>query len=155
VTPPVGKLAPAFTAVTDADEKLRLSSLRGNPVVLFFYPKDDTAGCTVEACSFRDTLPRFAEMDAVVLGISPDSAKSHRKFKKKFELPYTLLADEDHAICMKYGVWVEKTMYGRKYMGVLRTTIVIDRDGRVAKVFEKVKPEEHAAEVVEAVAALE
>jgi peroxiredoxin Q/BCP len=154
VTPPVGKMAPAFTAITDADAQLTLKSLRGKPVVLFFYPKDDTAGCTVEACSFRDTLPRFEGLDAVVLGISPDSPKSHRKFKEKFDLPYTLLADEDHSICEKYGVWAEKSMYGRKYWGVLRTTFIVDADGRLARVFEKVKPEAHAAEVAEAVAAL-
>jgi peroxiredoxin Q/BCP len=154
VIPAVGKIAPAFTAVTDADEPLKLASLRGKPVVLFFYPKDDTTACTTEACSFRDALPRFEGLDATVLGISPDSPKSHRKFKAKFDLPYTLLADEDHAISEKYGVWAEKSMYGRKYMGVLRTTFVIDARGRIARVFEKVKAEGHAAEVAEAVEAL-
>lgn len=149
-----GKKAPDFTLPTDTDETLALSSLKGKPVVLFFYPKDDTSGCTVEACSFRDTLPRFDKLDAVVLGISPDSPKSHRKFKTKFDLPYTLLADETHAVAEKYGVWGEKSMYGRKYMGIFRTTFVIDAAGKIAKVFEKVKPENHAAEVAEAVAAL-
>lgn len=152
--PAEGTPAPDFKAEIDTGEQLALSSLRGKVVVLFFYPKDDTSGCTTEACSFRDTLPRFDELDAVVLGVSPDSVKSHQKFKKKFELPYSLVADVDRAIANAYGVWVEKSMYGRKYMGVARTTFVIDRDGRIARVFEKVKPANHAAEVAEAVAAL-
>jgi len=152
--PAVGRVAPDFTLPTDTDERLKLSSLRGKPVVLFFYPKDDTSGCTVEACSFQSTLPRFEKIDAVVLGISPDSPKSHRKFKDKYDLTYTLLADEEHAVCEKYGVWAQKSMYGRKYWGVLRTTFVIDADGRIAKVFEKVKPEGHGEAVAEAVAAL-
>ena len=152
--PQAGKKAPDFTAPTDLDDALKLSSLRGRPVVLFFYPKDDTSGCTVEACSFRDTLPRFDGLDAVVLGVSPDSVASHKKFKAKFQLPYRLVADTDHAIAERFGVWAEKSMYGRKYWGVLRTTFVIDKDGRIAKVFEKVKPEDHAAAVAEAVAAL-
>src|SRR3569833_3625028 len=135
--PAVGRVAPDFTLPTDTDERLKLSSLRGKPVVLFFYPKDDTSGCTVEACSFQSTLPRFEKIDAVVLGISPDSPKSHRKFKDKYDLTYTLLADEEHAVCEKYGVWAEKSMYGRKYWGVLRTTFVIDAAGRIAKIFEK------------------
>jgi len=149
-----GEQAPDFSAQTDADETIRLSDFRGRPVVLFFYPKDDTSGCTVEACSFRDTLPRFTGVDAVVLGISPDSAKSHRKFKQKFQLTYPLVVDENHAIADAYGVWAEKSMYGHKYWGNLRTTFVIDAKGRVARVFEKVKPEDHAVEVAAAVAAL-
>lgn len=152
--PQAGTAAPDFTLPTDADAPLRLSSLRGKPVVLFFYPKDDTSGCTKEACSFRDALPRFEQMNATILGISPDSTKSHRKFKDKYNLPYTLLADEDHAVAEQYGVWAEKSMYGRKYMGILRTTFVIDATGKIARVFEKVKPDEHATEVAEAVAAL-
>ena len=152
--PEAGKKAPDFTAPTDVDDALKLSSLRGRPVVLFFYPKDDTSGCTVEACSFRDTLPRFDGLDAVILGVSPDSVKSHKKFKEKFKLPYRLVADTDHAIAEKYGVWGEKSMYGRKYWGILRTTFVIDKDGKIAKVFEKVKPENHAADVAAAVEAL-
>jgi peroxiredoxin Q/BCP len=150
----VGEMAPDFTVLDDRDERVSLSSFRGRPVVLFFYPKDDTTGCTKEACSFRDTLPRFEGLDAVILGISPDSPASHRKFKAKYDLPYSLLADEDHAVAERYGVWGEKSMYGRKYMGIMRTTIVIDRDGRIAKIFEKVKPEDHATEVADAVAAL-
>lgn len=142
-----GSRAPAFSGTTDTGETLALSSLRGKRVVLFFYPKDDTTGCTAEACSFRDILPRFEGLDAVVIGVSPDSPKSHQKFKKKYDLPYTLIADVDHAIATKYGVWGEKSMYGRKYMGILRTTFVIGPSGRVEKVFEKVKPEGHGEEV--------
>jgi thioredoxin-dependent peroxiredoxin len=139
--------APDFTVVTDDGSKLKLSSLRGRNVVLYFYPKDDTPGCTVEACELRDAFPRFSKTNAVILGVSPDSVASHQKFKKKFELPFTLLADTDHAIAEAYGVWVEKSMYGKKYMGVQRATFVIDKKGSVAKVYPKVKPEGHAAEV--------
>jgi peroxiredoxin Q/BCP len=149
-----GQSAPNFVSVSDTGASFELSSLRGKIVVLFFYPKDDTSGCTVEACSFRDDLPRFKDLGAVVLGISPDTVKSHVKFKKKYELPYTLIADVDHPIAEQYGVWGEKMMWGRKYWGVLRTTFVIDRDGTVAKVFEKVNPQNHAAEVAELVASL-
>jgi thioredoxin-dependent peroxiredoxin len=152
--PQAGVVAPDFAAMTDEGKALTLSSLRGRVVVLFFYPKDDTQGCTVEACSFRDALPRFEGLDAVVLGVSPDSVKSHQKFKTKYDLPYTLVSDETKAICESYGVWAEKSMYGRKYMGVARTTFIIDRDGKIARVFEKVKPANHAVEVAEAVAAL-
>jgi peroxiredoxin Q/BCP len=139
--------APDFTVVTDDGSKLKLSSLRGRNVVLYFYPKDDTPGCTVEACELRDAFPRFSKTGAVILGVSPDGVVSHQKFKKKFELPFTLLADTDHAIAEAYGVWVEKSMYGKKYMGVQRATFVIDKKGSVAKVYPKVKPEGHAAEV--------
>jgi thioredoxin-dependent peroxiredoxin len=147
----VGKSAPAFSLDTDAGEKLSLKDLKGRPVVLYFYPKDDTPGCTVEACEFRDAFPRFKGSKAVILGISPDSVKSHLKFKEKFDLPFTLLADEDHAIAEKYGVWQKKSMYGRTYMGIARTTFVIDKSGKVAKVFEKVKPKGHAEEVEQAI----
>jgi peroxiredoxin Q/BCP len=143
--------APDFTAETDTGERLTLSSLRGRAVVLFFYPKDDTPGCTKEACSFRDSLPRFDGVDAVVLGVSRDSAKSHRKFKEKFHLPYTLLVDADREIATAYGIMGEKSMYGKKYITALRTTFVIDRQGVVAAVFENVKPEEHGAAVADAV----
>ena len=119
----------------------------GPPVVLYFYPKDDTSGCTTEACEFRDAFPRFKKSNAVVLGVSPDSVKRHQKFKAKYELPFTLLADPEHAVCEKYGVWQEKSMYGRKYMGVARTTFIIDGAGKIAKIFTKVKPAGHAAEV--------
>jgi len=152
--PAEGSLAPDFTLLTDAGTPLTLSGLRGRPVVLYFYPKDDTPGCTVESCEFRDLMPRFAGVDAVILGISPDDVKSHVKFRKKFDLPFQLLADEGHTVADVYGVWQEKSMWGRKYWGNARTTFVIGGDGRVAKLFEKVKPEGHAAAVAEAVAAL-
>jgi peroxiredoxin Q/BCP len=148
-----GNRAPAFTAATDTGESLSLSSLRGRSVVLYFYPKDDTPGCTVEACEFRDALPKFEGLDAVVLGVSPDSVKKHQRFKTKYKLPFTLLADPDHSIAESYGVWGEKMMFGRKYMGVLRTTFVIDPDGRIAKIFRSVKPEGHAQEVEQVLAA--
>jgi peroxiredoxin Q/BCP len=154
VRPAAGDLAPDFTAEIDAGERLTLSSLRGRPVVLYFYPKDDTSGCTTEACEFRDLFPRFTATDAVVLGVSPDSAASHVKFKQKYALPFTLVADTDHAVAEAYGVWREKSMYGRQYMGVERTTFLVDRDGRVARVFEKVKPAGHADAVAAAVAEL-
>ena len=152
--PTAGSMAPDFTLDTDAGTPLTLSDLRGRPVVLFFYPKDDTPGCTVESCEFRDLMPRFQGVNAEVLGISPDDVKSHVKFRKKFDLPYTLLADVEHAVAEAYGVWQEKKMFALKYMGVVRTTFVIDKDGRIARVFQKVKPEGHAAEVADAVAAL-
>jgi thioredoxin-dependent peroxiredoxin len=152
--PAEGSMAPDFTLDTDAGTPLTLSSLRGRPVVLFFYPKDDTPGCTIESCEFRDLLPRFQGVDAQILGISPDDVKSHVKFRKKFELPYPLLADVGHPVAELYGVWQQKSMMGRKYMGNARTTFVIDREGRIAKVFEKVSPLGHAAEVAEVVAKL-
>jgi peroxiredoxin Q/BCP len=140
--------APDFTLPTETGDTLTLSSLRGQWVVLFAYPKDDTSGCTVEACEFRDALPRFDAAKAVILGISPDSVKSHAKFKTKYELPYTLLADEEQTVLQAYDVWKEKSMYGKKYMGVERTTFLIDPQGQIAKVFSKVKPAGHAAEVM-------
>ena len=143
--------APDFTLPTDAGDTLTLSSLRGRWVVLFAYPKDDTSGCTVEACEFRDALPRFDAAKAVILGISPDSVKSHVKFKAKYELPYTLLADEEKTVLQAYDVWKEKSMYGKKYLGVERTTFLIDPQGQIAKVFSKVKPAGHAAEVMAAI----
>lgn len=152
--PQAGTPAPDFTVLTDTGESLTLSSLRGRPVVLYFYPKDDTSGCTTEACEFRDLFPRFDQGKAVILGVSPDPVKSHAKFKAKYELPFTLLADTDKAIAQAYDVWKEKSMYGRKYMGVERTTFVIDAAGRIAKVFEKVKPAGHAAAVMAALDAL-
>jgi peroxiredoxin Q/BCP len=152
--PPVGALAPDFTLLTDRGEPLTLSALRGRVVVLYFYPKDDTTTCTVEACEFRDHLPRFDEAGAVVLGVSPDSVKSHVKFRAKYDLPFTLLADTEHAVAEAYGVWREKSMYGRKYMGVERTTFVVDAGGRVAGLFEKVKSRGHAEAVAAVVAGL-
>jgi thioredoxin-dependent peroxiredoxin len=149
-----GSLAPDFTVDTDAGTPLTLSSLRGRPVVLYFYPKDDTSGCTTEACEFRDLFPRFDGSKAVILGVSPDSVKSHVKFKTKYELPFTLLADTEKTVAQAYDVWKEKSMYGKKYMGVERTTFLIDAKGMVAKVFAKVKPAGHADEVMSAISAL-
>ena len=146
-----GHLAPDFTLPTDTGDALTLSSLRGQWVVLYAYPKDDTSGCTTEACEFRDLFPKFKKGKAVILGISPDSVKSHQKFKAKYELPFTLLADEEKVALQAYDIWKEKSMYGRKYMGVERTTFVIDPDGRIARVFEKVKPAGHAEEVIDSI----
>jgi len=145
-----GRPAPDFTLVADTGESVPLSSLRGNPVVLYFYPKDDTPGCTTQACGIRDAWGDFERAGAVVLGVSPDDEKSHEKFKQKFELPFTLLADTDHEVADAYGVWGEKTYAGKTYMGVLRSTFVIDGDGNVARIFRDVKPAEHADQVLEA-----
>jgi peroxiredoxin Q/BCP len=147
-----GTTAPAFKT-TDADgETVNLKELKGQKVVLYFYPKDDTPGCTKEACSFRDAWAKFKKRGITVLGVSPDSEASHKKFETKYKLPFTLLADKDHAIADAYGVWGEKKFMGRTYMGVLRTTFLIDEKGKIKKVFEKVKPEDHANEVLEAFA---
>jgi peroxiredoxin Q/BCP len=145
-----GAKAPAFSLPSDDGGTVALKDLKGRKVVLYFYPKDDTSGCTAEACEFRDRWAAVQKKGAVVLGVSPDGVKSHGKFKEKYDLPFPLLADEDHAVAEAYGVWGEKSMYGRKYFGILRTTFVIDEAGRVAKVFEKVKPKGHAAEVLAA-----
>jgi len=145
-----GSKAPAFDLPSDAGQRVRLAELAGRKVVLYFYPKDDTSGCTVEACEFRDHWSAVKRAGAVVLGVSPDGVTSHEKFKAKFDLPFPLLADEDHRVAEKYGVWGEKSMYGRKYFGIHRTTFLIDETGRIAKVFEKVKPKGHAKEVLEA-----
>ena len=146
-----GDKAPDFTAAADGGETVRLKDLRGKKVVLYFYPKDNTPGCTQEACDFRDSISRFRRMGVVVLGVSPDSVKSHEKFKAKFELPFPLLADEDHAIAEAYGAWRQKSMYGRKYMGIVRSTFVIDERGRIAEVHEKVKVKGHVDQLLEAV----
>lgn len=138
----IGDMAPDFTAVTDSGETVSLHDFRGKRVILYFYPKDDTPGCTTQACGFRDNYPIIEEKNAVVLGVSPDSAQSHRKFKTKYNLPFTLLVDEDHAIAEAYGVWVEKSMYGKKYMGVERSHFVIDENGQIADAQVKVKPED-------------
>lgn len=143
-----GKKAPDFTLPTDTGEELTLSSLKGQWVVLYAYPKDDTSGCTTQACEFRDLFPKFKKGKAVFLGISPDPVKSHAKFKAKYDLPFTLLADTEKTVLQAYDVWKEKSMYGRKYMGVERTTFVIDPKGKIAHVFEKVKPAGHADEVM-------
>ena len=149
-----GKKAPDFTAPTDGGKKLKLSDLRGKPVVLYFYPKDDTPGSTTEACGFRDALPDFSKVKAQVIGVSKDSVARHDKFKQKYDLPFPLVSDEDGKICEKYGTWVEKSLYGRKYMGIDRATFLIDKTGTVARVWHKVKVSGHVAEVLEAVKAL-
>lgn len=145
-----GTNAPAFKTTDANGETISLKDLKGQKVVLYFYPKDDTPGCTKEACSFRDAWAKFKKRGITVLGVSPDSEASHKKFETKYKLPFTLLADKDHAIADTYGVWGEKKFMGRKYMGVLRTTFLIDEKGKIRKVFEKVKPEDHASEVLEA-----
>ncbi len=145
-----GSKAPAFSLPSDSGETVSLSGLKGKPVVLYFYPKDDTPGCTVEACEFKDRWADVRQTGAVVLGVSPDGVNSHGKFRARFKLPFPLLADEDHAVAEAYGAWGEKSMYGRKYQGILRTTFVIGPDGTVARIFEKVKPKGHAGEVLDA-----
>jgi len=147
-----GKLAPDFELPTDGGETIKLSDLRGKPVVLYFYPKDDTPGCTTQACGIRDAYGEFEKAGAVVLGVSPDNEKSHGKFKSKYELPFTLLADTEHSVAEQYGVWGEKSFAGKKYMGVNRSTFVIDADGNVKRVMHDVKPANHADDVLEALA---
>ncbi len=146
--PTVGAPAPAFSAPDPSGQTVSLSDFKGKTVILYFYPKDDTSGCTVEACSFRDGHKVFRKKGAVIIGVSPDNAKSHTKFIEKFELPFILLSDADHKIAEAYGVWVEKSMYGRKYMGMERSTFVIDPQGKVRAIYRKVKPAEHVAEVL-------
>ncbi|MBV9268917.1 MAG: thioredoxin-dependent thiol peroxidase [Acidobacteriaceae bacterium] len=147
-----GDLAPNISLETDSGEPFRLSSLHGKNVILYFYPKADTPGCTKEACEFRDTSPRLTKANTVIVGVSPDTANAQAKFKQKFDLPFTLLADTDHKAAEDYGVWKEKSMYGKKYMGVERTTFVIAPNGRVKKIFPKVKVEGHAEAVLAAIA---
>jgi peroxiredoxin Q/BCP len=149
-----GDKAPDFTLPADGGDTLRLSALKGKPVVLYFYPKDDTSGCTAEACAFRDQLPDFSKAKATVLGVSRDSVASHDKFKKKYGLTFPLLADEDGKVTEAYGTWVEKSMYGRKYMGIDRATFLIDGKGIIRGVWRKVKVPGHAEEVLEAAQAL-
>ena len=141
-------VAPDFTVQDQDGNPASLSDYRGRKVVLYFYPKDDTSGCTKQACGLRDHVQTFDARDAVILGVSPDDVKSHRKFADKYDLPFTLLADTDHAIADAYGVWQEKSMYGRKYWGNVRTTFVIDEDGRIMKVLPNVKPAEHVDRVL-------
>jgi peroxiredoxin Q/BCP len=146
----VGEVAPDFELQSDSGETVRLADLRGKKVVLYFYPKDNTPGCTTEACEFRDRASQIKGKGAVVLGVSPDSVKSHEKFKTKYELPFTLLSDPDHSVAEKYGAWGEKKMYGKTYEGILRTTFLIDEKGKVEEVFEKVKAKGHGDQVIEA-----
>ena len=148
-----GKPAPDFTLTDQHGKKVTLSKLKGSPVVLYFYPKDDTPGCTKEACAFRDAHADYEKAGAKVLGVSPDAAESHAKFAEKYELPFTLLADTETKVCESFGVWKEKSMYGKKYMGVERTTFVIDAEGIVRKIFPKVKVDGHSEQVLEAVKA--
>jgi peroxiredoxin Q/BCP len=145
-----GDVAPDFTLDSDAGEPVTLSEFRGTPVVLYFYPRDDTPGCTRQACGVRDAWGDFQRAGAVVLGVSPDKASKHRSFKEKYGLPFTLLADPDKTVAERYGVLVEKVNYGRRYLGIERSTFLIGPDGRVEKVFRKVKPDLHAAQVLEA-----
>ncbi|HWH54836.1 MAG TPA: thioredoxin-dependent thiol peroxidase [Gaiellaceae bacterium] len=145
-----GKPAPDFELASDTGERVKLSSLRGSPVVLYFYPKDDTPGCTTQACGIRDVYADLRERGAVVLGVSPDDEASHVKFKEKYSLPFTLLADPNHKVAEDYGVWKERNTYGKKSMGIERSTFVIDADGNVAKAMRRVKPETHAADVLAA-----
>lgn len=142
--------APDFELQDENEVVRKLSEYRGSPVILYFYPKDDTPGCTTEACSFRDDYSEFVKNKVVILGVSPDTSKSHLKFKTKYDLPFPLLADIDHKVCELYGVWGRKKMMGKEYDGVYRTTFVIDADGVIKRVFENVKPLEHAKEVLSA-----
>jgi peroxiredoxin Q/BCP len=148
-----GKPAPDFELQTDTGDTVRLSSLRGKPVVLYFYPKDNTSGCTTQACGIRDAWKEFEQAGAVVLGVSPDSVSSHEKFKGDYGLPFTLLADPDHEVAEAYGVWQQKSRYGRTYMGIVRSTFVIGPDGNVVKVMRNVQPATHADDVLEVLAA--
>ena len=145
-----GSPAPGFTLTSDSGEQVSLESLRGKAVVLYFYPKDDTPGCTAQACGIRDAWGEFERAGALVLGVSPDDERSHVKFKEKYDLPFTLLADTDHSTAEDYGVWKEKSYAGKTYMGVERSTFVIDADGNVVKELRNVKPDTHADEVLAA-----
>lgn len=149
-----GDIAPDFSKPTDGGDTITLSALRGKPVVLYFYPKDDTPGCTKEACGFRDMLPDFSAVGATVIGVSRDTVAKHDKFKAKYDLPFPLLSDEDGTVCESYGTWVEKSMYGRKYMGIERATFLIDATGTVVRVWHKVKVAGHVDEVLAAVQSL-
>ncbi|OUT58699.1 MAG: thioredoxin-dependent thiol peroxidase [Rhodopirellula sp. TMED11] len=151
----VGKKAPAFTLSDDQGNKVKLSDLKGNPVVLFFYPRDDTPGCTKEACAFRDRYDEMQELSAQLFGVSADSAESHAKFKEKYSLPFPLLVDEKHAMLEKYGAWREKNMYGKKSMGIQRSTYLIDGDGKIVKVWKRVRVDGHDQQVIDALIELQ
>ena len=144
----VGDKAPDFSLRDQNGNSVSLDGYLGKKVIVFFYPKDDTPGCTVEVCNFRDDFELYEEKNAVLLGISKDGEESHKKFISKFNLPFTLLCDEDHAIAEAYGAWGEKSMYGRKYMGIFRTTVVVDAEGNVEQIYEKVKPKDHSKELL-------
>jgi len=147
-----GDQAPNFTMPTDGGGSVSLADLKGEQVVLYFYPKDDTPGCTKEACAFRDAMPDFSKVKARIIGVSKDTVAKHDKFKAKYDLPFTLASDEDGSVCEDYGVWVEKNMYGRKYMGIERATFLIGADGAIKTVWRKVKVPGHAEAVLEAAA---
>ncbi len=147
---PAGKPAPDFELQDDAGARRKLSDFRGKPLILYFYPKDDTPGCTTEACNFRDDYSAYQKAGVTILGVSPDSIESHARFKTKYGLPFPLLADEDHKICDLYGVWGPKKYMGREYEGVLRTTFLIDAQGRISHVYEDVRPAQHSTELLEA-----
>ena len=144
-----GKKAPVITLNDQGGKKVSLNDFKGKNIILYFYPKNNTSGCTLEACNFRDDFPKFGNMKAVILGVSPDSVESHKKFAEKYNLPFRLLSDEKKSVLKKYGVWKEKSMYGKKYMGVERSTFVIDKTGNVRKIFRKVKVADHNKEVME------
>ena len=151
----VGSKAPDFDVPSSAGKNITLKEFKGKKrVVLYFYPKDDTPGCTVEACGFRDRFREIEKQDAVILGVSPDGDKAHQKFITKFKLPFTLLSDEDKELCKAYGVWAKKSMYGKEYMGVARTTFIINKAGEITQIFEKVKTDIHNDEVLEALKAI-
>ncbi len=150
----VGKKAPDFSGPTDGGGKIKLSDLKGKNVVLYFYPKDDTSGCTKQACAFTEAMPNFSKLKTAVIGVSRDSVEKHDKFKKKYKLNFPLVSDEDGKICAKYGTWIEKSLYGRKYMGIERATFLIDATGVVRNVWHKVKVPGHADEVLAALKAL-
>lgn len=146
--PQIGELAPDFELLDQEGKAHKLLDYRGTPVVLYFYPKDNTPGCTAQACSFRDSFAEYRQKGIVVLGVSKDSSKSHTKFQEKYSLPFTLLADTETEVAQAYGVWVKKKMMGREYMGMERTTFVIDKEGKLIHIMEKVKPQNHAADVL-------
>jgi peroxiredoxin Q/BCP len=146
----VGQKAPDFNLPSSSGKNVAFKDFKGNKnIVVYFYPKDDTPGCTVEACGFRDKIKKIEKLNAIVFGVSPDSVISHNQFIEKFNLPFLLLSDEDKSVCKSYGVWVEKSMYGRKYMGVVRSTFVINKEGKIVKIFEKVNPQGHNEDVLE------
>jgi len=147
----IGDKAPDFNLKDQNGNDVSLDSLKGKRVILYFYPKDDTPGCTVEACNYRDDFSLYADRNTVILGVSPDGEQSHQKFIKKFDLPFSLLCDEDHSVAEKYGAWGEKNMYGRKYMGIIRTTVQIDKDGIIEQVYEKVKAKIHSKEILDTI----
>ncbi len=149
VMPQEGTKAPSFTLKDTNGKEVKLSDFKGKKVVLYFYPRDDTPGCTVEACEFRDAKAQFTKKGAVVLGVSKDDEVSHQKFVKKYDLNFTLLSDPDHKVIEKYGAWAEKSLYGKKFMGIVRSTFVIDEDGTILKAFPKVSPEGHAKEILD------